>query len=326
MRILLLAFLHFAIITNLKASVPDSSKVGFYITSIHDLDYINNSFSAEFWFWRVNKTKDLSEYYLFSPKNVKECRTPFTSKDYKDQSENVLFDSISSDTTFWDYEKYNCIFKHYFDISKYPFDEETLVIEIEELTNYDSSVYLTLDSVESGLYKDLTIKGRKIGKIRTESFRTVYDTDFGNPVDNKRYGYNGIRILIPIKREGLGLFLKLYTGLVVSFVIALFSLRINISEADARFGVCVGALFAAIANMYIVNSDLPTVAQMTLMDKVHIITVFLILVLFIVSTISLTFFRFKKEKKSKKLDKYAFISIATAFAILHTIVIIGSLI
>lgn len=63
-----------------------------------------------------------------------------------------------------------------------------------------------------------------------------------------------------------------------------------------------GALFAALANMYIVNSNLPLVSKFTFMDKAHILTIALILVLFIASTFSLKYYKVNKLKKSKKVD------------------------
>ncbi len=294
----------------------DTTKIGFYITSIHDLNYVENSFEIDLWFWRTNPTKDLSNYHLFQPRNAKESSKLFSSKEFEDQDENVIISGV--DTTFWDYDQYKCKVNHYFDLKRYPFDREYLSIEFEELTNYGQLVYLEIDKKESGIAK-FEIKGWDIGQMEIEPFQSRYETNYGNPSDTVRYSYSGVRVVIPIKRQGLGLFFKLFTGLFVAFVIALLSLKINISEADARFGVCVGALFAAIANMYIVTSDLPTAAQFTLLDICHMITVFLILALFIVSTFSLTLFRRKKQRRSQAIDTRAFWIIGATFLLANIV-------
>ena len=128
-------------------------------------------------------------------------------------------------------------------------------------------------------------------------------------------GYSVFKVVVPITRDGWSLFLKLFAGLFVAFVIALFSLRINITEADGRFGVCVGALFAALANMYIVNANLPLVSKFTFMDKAHILTIFLILILFIASTFSLKYYKTDKLQKSKKIDKYVTYAVITFYIV-----------
>lgn len=286
---------------NISMATPtDTTKVGIYISSIYDLDYINNAFSVQYWIWRLNTKREFKEYNLFEVSNAKETKRILTSTDYKDQGENIL-PSNKNDTLFWDYENFTSIVKHEYDITNYPFDYETLVVEFESTTYYDDWVKLQIDEKDSG-HGDLVINGWQIEEMKIEKVNTKYESTFGSPGDKGFHSYSGFKVSIPIKRDATALFLKLFSGLFVAFVIALFSLRINITEADGRFGVCVGALFAALANMYIVNSNLPLVSKFTFMDKAHILTIALILVLFIASTFSLKYYKADKLKKSKKVD------------------------
>ncbi len=288
--------------SSLKArSTPlDTTKVGIYLTSIYDLNYINNSFSAEFWLWKINSKWEFKKYYAIEATNVKESKREFSTTDWPDQTENILPNG-KEDTLYWDYEKFRSVVKHEYDITKYPFDSEMLIMEFEGINYFDDLVKLQIDEKASG-HSKLTIDGWRVGEMQLDTFNTIYASTFGSPGDKGFHKYSGIRVKIPIEREATALFLKLYAGIFVAFIIALFSLRINITEADGRFGVCVGALFAALANMYIVNSNLPLVSKFTFLDKAHILTIGLILVLFIASTFSLKYYKADKLKKSKRVD------------------------
>lgn len=310
MLFIIISFLFATSFSN--ASTIDTTKVGVFITSIYDLDYINNSFSVEYWLWRLNTKREFKEYHLFEATNSKENELLFTSTTWPDQIDNQLVNK--GDTLFWDYESFRSIVKHDYDITKYPFDEEVLTIEFEGSTYYDDWVKLQIDQKASGSSMP-KINGWETGDMTIESINIIYPTNFGSPGDTAHHAYSGFVVKLPIKRIGTSLFFKLFSGLLVAFVIALFSLRINITEADGRFGVCVGALFAALANMYIVNSNLPMVSKFTFMDKAHVLTIFLILVLFITSTFSLQYFKQEQLEKSKRLDKRAAYWVISAFII-----------
>jgi hypothetical protein len=296
-----------------KANSSDTTKVGVFITSVYDLDYLKNSFTIEYWLWRLNKNPEFKEYYLFEATNSKEDKKLFSSADWKDQSENQIVKS-TGDTIFWDYENFRSTIKHDFNIAKYPFDKEILTVKFEGVSYYDDWVKLVIDHENSGRNL-LGINGWKIGEMKISRTNNVYSSNFGSPGDTSNHVYSGFTIQIPISRDGWALFFKLFSGLFVAFVIALFSLRINIAEADGRFGVCVGALFAALANMYIVNSNLPIVSQFSFMDKAHVLVIFLILVLFITSTFSLQYFKEERIERSKKLDKVVVLSVISTFTI-----------
>jgi hypothetical protein len=306
------------------SNIQDTTKVGVFVTSIYDLNYVDNSFSAQFWVWHLNKKREFKEYNIYEPNNVKQLKKTSSSTEWPDQSENVL-PLKNLDTLFWDYEEYEGVFTHQYDINKYPFDKEILIMDFESSNYYDDWVKLVLDSKHSALDINISIKGWNIDEMKVEKYGSVYNTTFGSPGDSSGHVYSGFRVTIPIERNGIALFFKLFTGLAVSFFIALFSLKINISEADGRFGVCVGALFAALANMYIVNSNLPVVSQFSYMDQAHVITIFLILALFISSIYSLKYSKSGKVKKSRRLDSYAFYSILIVYLILNTVILLIAL-
>jgi hypothetical protein len=290
-----------------QSLAQEKTKLGIYVTSVSDLNYVENSFTAEIWLWRLNTDRVVHEDQVIEFMNAKETS----------QSNNKveIRKTKSQDSLYWDYKKITGVFRHVYDIKNFPFDEELLEIDLEDAIYNSREVQFDIDLNESGLAKDIKFQNWDIDSIRFEYYTHKYNTTFGDPNDPGHYTYPGLRVLIPIKRDSLFLFTKLFTGLFVAFIIALFSLRIDITEADARFGACVGGLFAGIANMYIVNSNLPMVSQITLIDQLHVLTFFCVVALFISSTVSLKYYSKGQNEKSIRLDKVMFKLIAIFYAV-----------
>jgi hypothetical protein len=304
-RILLLMLF---VLSGLVSRAQDKTKIGVYVTSVSDLNYVDNSFSAEIWIWRLNTNKDIHHQQLIEFMNAK-------SFIQSNSSVEVRPGKLGADSVYWEYKKVNGIFRHVYDIQNFPFDEELLEIDIEDAIYSNKLVAFDLDLKESGLASGIKFQNWEIDSIKFEYYTHKYNSSFGDPNDTDHYSYPGLRVLIPIKRDSFFLFTKLFTGLFVAFVIALFSLKIDITEADARFGACVGGLFAGIANMYIVNSNLPMVSQITLIDQLHVLTFFCVVALFIVSTVSLKYYSKGQIDKSIRLDRITFNTIAIFYVL-----------
>jgi hypothetical protein len=72
---------------------------------------------------------------------------------------------------------------------------------------------------------------------------------------------------------------------------------------EARFGLSVGSLFAAVGNKYIIDSILPESSTFTLVDSLHALTFTSILITIIMSVYSLTLANIKQLKKANRVDK-----------------------
>jgi len=117
---------------------------------------------------------------------------------------------------------------------------------------------------------------------------------------------------------------KLLTGAYVAFLISCFVFFISSENQDSRFGLCVGGLFAAIGNKYIVESTVPSSTVNTLMDDVHNITFMFILVIVGIIIISLSLFNSGNDRKraiSLKLDKYAFWTLIGLYTVMNVFLV-----
>jgi len=117
---------------------------------------------------------------------------------------------------------------------------------------------------------------------------------------------------------------KMLTGTYVAFLISCLVFFVSSENQDSRFGLCVGGLFAAIGNKYIVESVVATSATNTLMDNVHNLTFTFILLIVGIIIISLYLHESgdeNKKRQSRKLDRWAFFSVVTLFVLINAFMI-----
>jgi hypothetical protein len=203
------------------------------------------------------------------------------------------------------------------DISNFPFDKQVLVIQIEEGDKDISDLVYLADEANSKIHENLKLKDWDIVDFKVKDGVSIYKTSYGDPGLSDESGYAHIRAEITIKRIHVWvIFLKLFTGVFVGFLIALLVFFIKPINVDPRFGLCVGGLFAAVGNKYVVEGTVSSVSSNTLIDTLHNLTFVSILVIILISIISLYIFEKgddKSLKRAKKIDTYSFIIILLSY-------------
>jgi len=106
-----------------------------------------------------------------------------------------------------------------------------------------------------------------------------------------------------IERSAWGLFMKIFVGMYIAFLIAIVSFTPQPSELEPRFGLPVGGLFAAVGNKYIIDSVLPESSSFTLVDTLHSMTFFAIFVTLVVSALSLKLHDYGKFDKALLVNR-----------------------
>jgi hypothetical protein len=177
----------------------------------------------------------------------------------------------------------NCIIDKNWNVTGYPFDDQSLSIDIYTPA-YDSSklifhinrlpiIFQDINNFESGWIPDTAYTSKN---ITYEKF------------DKKAKNHSVFSFQVPIHRESpFFIFWKLFAGMYIAFLVSFVALFLNIEHVEPRFGLPVGGLFAAIANKYIIESFLPLTPKLTLVDGLHDITIFAIFLIIAFSAISL---------------------------------------
>ena len=278
-----------------KTNSPDTVLIGAYVSSLHDFDIANNSINADIHLWCLYDDENYS---------------------FEDELECIYCNEFNLTGTSiedlngkkWFYTKATIDSRQKYLTTNFPFDTQKIVF------GFESSEYTTDDFVFksdiAGSKLDSIVLSQfdewEIENIEFRSSSSNYNTSFGN-IESNLTTVPKFEIIITIKRLSSWFILfKLITGIIVAFLISSCVFWIKPVNTDPRFGLCVGGLFAAIGNKYIVESIIPSTNELTLLDYLHNITFIIIFLIIITSVFSLFLYEKGDEKSQKTSRIYVF--------------------
>ncbi|SFC38198.1 hypothetical protein SAMN05421780_10547 [Flexibacter flexilis DSM 6793] len=295
-RILLLISLAFFLLGKPNAwaahdNHPDTVKVGCYIISLHDFDFIEEQYTTRFWLWMLH------DHPIDKPSDMIELPD---AKEYK--IDNMMMDSLNGKG--WLQLKIKSVMKQAWNLQNFPFDEQTLKIKIENPEFMVQDLIFVPDTLGKSYDPALEVDGWKIKSFHIDTGRAHYNTAFGDNTQLKpESDYAQFVVNITIKRDAWGLFFKLFLGMYVAFAISYVSFFIDPSHAEPRFGLPVGGLFAAVGNKYVIDSYLPETSTLTIVDTLHGLTFVMIFVIIAFSALSLRQDDDGQQKLSNATDR-----------------------
>jgi hypothetical protein len=283
----------------------DTCQLGIYVNAVYDFNLDEKSFSTDFWVWTNCRNDSLNFKDVLELPNSKAVE--FT---------NFSVEKIAGWN--WATQKCKAQLMHQWDISRFPFDTQTLSIELEN-SEYDATrLVYQADTANSKIDSVFNSTEWCVEKFIIKGDVRRYETTYGNPELSGTSSYPRVVAEITIKRKNSWLVLsKMLTGVYAAFLISCLVFFVSSENQDSRFGLCVGGLFAAIGNKYIVESVVPSTITNTLMDNVHNLTFTFILLIVGIIIISLKLFESedpRKRSRSLWLDRVAFYSIVIAYA------------
>ena len=273
-----------------QESKPDTVKVGVYVTSIHDIDFKQKEFAVQLWLWLKYKNKDFDFAKNLEIPMAKSVEKSFSTID-------------SSGEEVYMQMKLLCVMKDSWRIENFPFDRQTLRFSIENSQFDSKSLVYVADTVGQHFDPRFTLRGWSIDSCILLTGTRTYETGFGDEsLAKPRTEYSVFRMRMSIIRDAGGLFWKMFLGMYIAFLIAYVCFYIHSDGMDSRFSLSVGALFAVIGNKYIIDSALPESTSFTLVDTLHGLTLFCILVIVAATAYSLILVKKNQIQKAKKFD------------------------
>lgn len=309
-RTLLFVLLFF--ISTRTIAQKDTCKLGLYINSVYDFNLSDKSFMADFWLWQNYKNDSLSFENALELPNSKTADFSHYNLEKKGGWN-------------WVTQKCKAQMMYQWDVSQFPFDEQRLRIELEDAKYDVSQVVYVADTANSKIDCSFNSKEWSIQSFKVLEDQRTYSTTYGDPELTGSSTYPRVVAELVIRRNNSWLMLaKMLTGAYVAFLISCLVFFVSSENQDSRFGLCVGGLFAAIGNKYIVESVVPTSTTNTLMDNVHNLTFTFILLIVGIIIVSLYLYESGdegKRRKSLKLDRWAFFSVLTIYTLINIFLI-----
>ncbi|HVZ37974.1 MAG TPA: hypothetical protein VHI13_01760 [Candidatus Kapabacteria bacterium] len=285
---------------------PDTCRIGIYILSLYDFDCPNNAFTSDFWMWFTYGRDSLDPLKSAEVTNAKS----YTYSNSSTEKKKGLM---------WGAQKCKATVRETWDIRDFPFDHQVLRIEIEDADKDTSELIYLPDVAQSKIDPRVTLDGWKISGMRFVRHDARYNTNYGDPELAASSTYPGVVAIVELQREGVALFFKLFTGVYVAFAISMMVFFFDETEIGTRFSLLVGAMFAAVANKYIVDSFLPMSVGFTLVDGIHVMTFVYILLSGCISVFVMHYQRKTGAQHehgalvARRIDRHAFITLLLSY-------------
>ena len=290
---------------HISKAQPDTVKVGAYVISVHDINFHDKEYTIRYWLWFLYKNPDFDFYSQLDIPNAKEIDPP-----------TMVTDTV--DGKKWVQMKMKCVMKESWVVHNFPFDTQHLRVRVENSV-FDKNALVFKADKRHSIFDDVEgLDGWHITDFNVSADTTRYGTGFGDPrAGHDSQTFSTFKIDMSIARDAWGLFMKIFIGMYIAFLIALISFVSYPWELEPRFGLPVGGLFAAVGNKYIIDSLLPESPEFSLVDTLHSITFFGILSVLAVSAISLKFYNAGNKEACLKADKIGGRIVAGVFIILN---------
>ncbi len=290
---------------------PDTVTVGAYVLSVHDINFHEKEYTARFWLW----------FLYGNPKFdfLTQLDMP-TAKSYEQST--PIEDSLNGQK--WVMMKMKATMKEKWNVQDFPFDQQHLSMQIENSQYDSSSMIFKADKKGSRFSPTEAIDGWNIRDFKVSVGTTHYETGFGDSRPGRNpQTFSAFTIEMNLQRDAVGLFMKIFLGMYIAFLIAMISFAPKPWEHEPRFGLPVGGLFAAVGNKYIIDSLLPESSTFTLVDTLHTLTFFAIFSILLVSAICLRLYDGGKKDQCLRVNKMGSRGILIVYA-LANVIFVGS--
>lgn len=274
-----IAFISLLLLSSLTISnaQPDTVRVGSYVISVHDINFRDKQYTMRFWLWFVYDNPDFDFATQLDIPNAKTIDPP-----------EIILDSLNEKT--WAIMKMKATMKESWNVLDFPFDKQHLKVQIENALFDNQSLVFKPDVKGSTFDKNEAIDGWEIVNFKVTESTNDYETGFGDPRPSRSLqNFSSFLIEMDIQRNAWGLFMKIFIGMYIAFLISIISFTIKPEELEPRFGLPVGGLFATVGNKYIIDSILPESSSFTLVDSLHTLTFLGIFATLVVSAIALKY-------------------------------------
>ena len=215
-----------------------------------------------------------------------------------------------------------------FPIVNFPLDRHLLMASFENSDHPRQDLLFVIDENATDVSRRVSMTGYRLVRFHAVETPHSYQTSRGLPgvAATDRGTWSQARFAIVIDRFGRGLFFKMFQTLFVAVAVALLACFIKPIHVDPRFGLGVGALFAAAANSYLTGTYVPVTNEFSLADIINLFGIGTILVTLTESTISLWVYEtLGNPALSRRLDRISFWTIFIGFTASLTLILAGAL-
>jgi hypothetical protein len=287
-----------------SAAAPTEVSVGVYVHRIGDFSIREAAWTADFDIWFRWTGDQVSPGQTFQIANGR--------TDLRERREVYAKGGVH-------YERYRVTARitKYFEALRFPFGDQGLSIEVEDGAHDIRTLRYVADEHGSGFSRSGIPPQLRVTRSLSGVGQEVYGSSRGDPrvPAGSRETYSRYAFAMLARPPSGLLFLTMFQALFASVAVAMLAAFIRPVYGDGRFGIGIGAFFAAVANNIFVGTFLPPSTPLTLAGMVNAFGLVTIGFTLIQSVISLHYFDVGKVKLSDLFDHVSFGVLLLAYVV-----------
>jgi hypothetical protein len=253
------------------ASGPDRVIIGAYINDIQNIDFKSHSYSIDLYIWFRWRNPSIN------PSRSMEFMNRYASYDSL-RTELYQAPEKEPDGSYYAILRVYEQFSRKFKLENYPFDRQTLDVEIEDSLYGTNQLVYVADGQGVTMNPAITLPGFAVGKPAMRIVRHHYPTFFGDISDPTATDYSRVILSVPVTRPAVAMTIKTFVPIVLVVICAALVFFVRPTYVEGRIGLGITALLTLVALQLAAASVLPDVNYLTLLDKVYILAyIFIIL-------------------------------------------------
>lgn len=282
---------------------PEKVEVGVWLSGLHNVDFLGGSFQAEFYIWWISADPAFRPFDSLQVLNG------------RDWTHRAVNSQVLADGRHYTAGFLSVTASHPWDLFYYPFDRQSLEIIIETPFTSEQLRMVPQDD-RSVVGQFAQLKGFSVESLSLSEEIASYRTDFGLD-DASGTRFSRLVIEIALKRESGRIVLAILVGFIVANIIALLTFAIDIKELGIRTSMVGSAVFAAIGNMYLLNSQLDPAVGSMIVDRFAVSTFSVILVALICGIFGHAMERRDRHRLAVNVNRLVFVVLLTCAVLFY---------
>jgi hypothetical protein len=241
---------------------PDKVIVGVYINDIQQLDLQTHSYAMDFYVWLRWTNPDIN------PALTLEYMNPFQLWGH---IPTPLYDEPQSlpDGTKYMAIRYQGQFNSKLPLEKYPFDNQSLVVEFEDSSVGASRQIFVADTEPVSLNPEMSLPGYILGVPTLSVASRPYPTNFGDTSLAELEPYSRVTFAVPVHRPTITYAIKIILPILLIVICGGLVFFIHPIYVEGRIGMGISALLTLVVLQLTTNSQLPEVDYLMMIDELY---------------------------------------------------------
>ena len=282
--------------------------VGVYVNDIQQLDLQTHSYVMDFYVWFRWKNPDIN------PQASLEFMNPYQLWGH---ISTPLYEAPQDLPDGWKYTaiRYQGQFNSKLPLEKYPFDNQSLVVEFEDNSSGSAGLKFVPDANPVTINPDLTLPGYLLGTPTLSIVDKPYPTNFGDTRLTNLEPYSHVTVTVPVHRPWFTYTIKVILPIFLVAACAALVFFIHPSFVEGRIGMGITALLTLVALQLTSNSQLPEVDYLMMIDMLFIAAYFFVVASLAQAVRTSWHTESSETAKSTAMDRSAFKLLGSAYVL-----------